>query len=111
MGVPVSAPAPVPQQPVLIEQLMEAVFIGRKIRPGDKAFMREVLRLKQRQDVLLEALQTAGRALGTMSVYKLCVKDGAGRDETNAAIKRAFEQCARAQVAIEVAVLAAREGT
>ncbi len=35
------------QMPTLVEQLMEAAFVGRTLRDGDKAFMREVLRLKQ----------------------------------------------------------------
>lgn len=40
----------------LIESLLEAVFIGRTMRPGDKAMVREALRLQRANAELLAAL-------------------------------------------------------
>lgn len=43
----------------LIESLLEAVFIGRTMRPVDKAMVREALRLQRANTELLAALKGA----------------------------------------------------
>lgn len=52
-----------PGPTTLLEKLMEAVFLGRTMRDGDKAFIREVLRMQKANDDMLAVLRAAERAI------------------------------------------------
>jgi len=65
--------------PSLVEQLMEAAYIGRTLRDGDQAFMREVLRLEQVNRQYRQAFtaikQRVGEPMETKTARERVVRD------------------------------------
>jgi len=76
MTEPTAAP---PAMPSLVVQLMEAAYIGRVLRDGDQAFMREVLRLEHVNRQYRQAFDAIKQRIGEPMETKIA-RERAVRD-------------------------------